>query len=71
MKLVDLHPVEPSDDPDKVLEDAKGIYRTVVLIGWNMEDRLEFRSSSNQLNKDILWLITLLQHKIMNGDYLE
>ena len=56
-------------DADTVLEEAKGNYSSVVTVGWDKEGFLDVRSTNNLDQKDILWLITIFEHKIMNGDY--
>ena len=56
-------------DADTVLDKAKDNYASVVVVGWDKEGFLDVRSTNNLDQKDILWLITMFEHKIMNGDY--
>ena len=60
---------EVSLDADTVLEKAKDNYSSVLVVGWDKEGFLDVRSTNNLDQKDILWLITMFEHNIINGDY--
>ena len=60
---------EVSLDSDTVLEEAKGNYTSVVTIGWDKEGYLDIRSTNNLDQKDILWLVQMFKHKLLDGDY--
>ena len=70
MNVVELHPKSPADNPDVVLEQAKGVYSDVLIIGYTKEDMLEIRSS-NLTYENILWLISTLQHRMLSGEFSE
>lgn len=44
-------------DPDNVLRQAIGEYDSVLVLGWNKEDVLEARSSTNLKMNEVLWII--------------
>lgn len=58
-------------DPDAVLEQAKGEFGSVVLIGWDKDGILDVRASTNLERKDILWLIEAFKARLLSGDYEE
>jgi len=62
--------IRPAEDPDEVLEAAKGQYESVFILGYNLEDgSMDARASLNLDPVDINWLISMFQHKLLNGDY--
>ncbi len=54
---------------DKVLEEAKDNYGSVIVIGWDKEGCLDVRSTNNLDQKDCLWLVKMFSHKLLSGDY--
>lgn len=58
-----------SIDADTVLDEAKGNYTSVVAIGWDNEGYLDVRSTNNLDQRDILYLVEMFKHKLLNGDY--
>lgn len=52
--------LRPADDPDHVLEQAKGHYDEVLVIGWNKEGHLESRASALE-RQEILWLVEMFK----------
>jgi len=69
VKLVDFKNTAPADDPDHVLDEAKGNFESVFLCGWDNEGELDVRCSTNINNKDVLWMLEKFKAKLMNGDY--
>ena len=69
--MSNVTPLRPADDPDTVLDRAKGQYSEVVVIGYNHEGELEVRSTTDTDHKEVLWLLGLFKHKLLNGDYFE
>lgn len=62
--------IRPAEDPDEVLEAAKGQYESVFILGYSREDgELDARASLNLDPVDINWLISMFQSKLLNGDY--
>ena len=62
---------EVSIDSDSVLESAKGLYDSVLLIGWDKEGFLNVASTNNLDQKDCLYLAQMFTNKLLNGDYQE
>ena len=60
---------EVSLDADTVLENAKGNYASVLVIGWDTENWLDTRSTNNLDQKDCLYLAQMFTNKLLNGDY--
>ena len=60
---------EISLDADTVLNEAKGNYTSVLLIGWDKEGYLDTRSTNNLDQKDCLYLAQMFSNKLLNGDY--
>ena len=56
-------------EPDAVLEQAIGEYEDVLILGWDKDESFDPRCSTNLKAKDLLWLVSLFQHKLMAGDY--
>ena len=71
MKIVEFNKGEPSDNPDHVLEEAKGEYQEVFIIGYDNQNYLDVRSSTNWDAKSILFAIEKFKSKLLNGDYSE
>lgn len=69
--IINLFQKEPAENPDVVLEQAIGNYESVVVIGWNKEGLLDPRASLNIDHKEINWLISKFQQKLLNGDYFD
>ena len=59
-----------AQDPDVVLDEAKGEYESVLVMGWSSEGSLDVRASLNLTNKDCLWLVEQFKHNLLHGDYL-
>jgi len=70
-KIVKFIPKDAAQNPDFVLEQSIGNYESVVIIGWDKQENLHVRASNNLSNPDVLWLISLFSHKLLNGDYCE
>jgi hypothetical protein len=56
-------------DPDVVLEQAIGDYQSVVIIGWDKNGKLDPRASLDLTQRDIHWMLSVFQQKMLNGDY--
>jgi hypothetical protein len=55
--------------PDHLLEKAKGVYSSVLVLGWDKDDELNVRSTSTLRCCDLLFLIEQFKHNMLNGDY--
>ncbi len=60
---------EKSIDANTVLEEAKGDYTSVLVVGWDKEGFLGIRSTNNLDQKDCLYLVQMFAHKLLSGDY--
>jgi len=49
--------IKPADSPEHVLEEAKGVYEDVLVIGFNKDEQLEVRSSKDITNCEMVWLL--------------
>lgn len=58
-------------EPDTVLEKAKGVYTSVLIIGWDMDGNLDVRSTTNLNAPDLLFLSSAFSHNLLSGDYRE
>ena len=69
VKKVEFKTGELSIEPNKVLDEAKDNYTSLVVLGWDKEGFLDVRSTNNLDQKDCVYLSNLFTHKILNGDY--
>ena len=69
--VVKFYPNGSAEKPDNVLEQAIGEYSSVLILGWDKNDDMDCRSSTDLTHEQVLWIITKFQHKLMNGDYAE
>lgn len=56
-------------EPDTVLEKAKGVYTSVLIIGWDVDGNLDVRSTTDLTAADSLFLASLFSSKLLKGDY--
>lgn len=64
-------PIIPCLDPDNVLENAKGNYENVLLIGWDKAGNFDCRHGGDATLTEAFYRASLFCHKVMNGDYNE
>jgi len=69
VKKVEFKTGELSIEPDKVLDEAKNNYTSVIVLGWDKEGFFDARSTNNLNQKDCVYLSSLFSHKLLNGDY--
>ena len=55
--VVKLHPPDPHEDPDNVINESLGVFDEVLVLGYNKDGELEARASTNMQSRDILWLL--------------
>ena len=70
-KVIKFYANDAAKNPDNVLEQAIGEYGQVLILGWNKDGNFDPRSDTTLTAREILWLVTLFQHKLMSGDYEE
>lgn len=59
-----------ANNPDDVLEQAMGIYQSVVIIGWAKDDEaLECRASTNMSEADMIYVIEAAKHGMLSGEF--
>lgn len=57
---------------DHVLEQAKGIYDVVFIIGYRDDNNdMDVRAGGKATVKDLLFLLESFKHKLLAGDYFE
>ena len=66
-----FYTADAAKDPDNVLEQAVGVYESVVIIGVEKDGDLLVSASTNIGENQILWLLERFKHKLMAGDYHE
>lgn len=59
----------PAQDPDTVLEKAKGEFESVMVIGWDHDGILDVRASMNLNQQQCLWLIEAFKLNMLQGQY--
>lgn len=69
--IVKFIPRDAASNPDVVLEAAKGEYTKVVILGFDGDGNLDPRASLNITYQEILWMLELFKHKLLDGDYFE
>ncbi len=67
--IVKFNKEKTAEFPDHVLEESKGNYKSVFVIGWDNDGILDVRSTTNLDQKEILWMIEVFKNKLLNGDY--
>lgn len=64
--------LRPADNPDVVLEAAKGEVEQVLVLGYDSDGELYAASSSELVDGgNILWLIETFKQKLLNLEFLE
>ena len=58
-----------AQDPDHVLEEAKGDFDSVLIIGWDKDEVIDIRASLNLDHANCLYLAAMFKKKLLNGDY--
>jgi hypothetical protein len=61
----------PAQDPDTVLEEAKGEFSSVLVIGWDNDEMLDVRASLDLNQQQCLWLIEKFKQGMLNGAYAD
>lgn len=58
-----------AQDPDVVLEEAKGEYEDVFIIGYDKEGYLDIRANIGFKKQDVLFAVEQFKMKLVRGDY--
>lgn len=64
-----LLPAEIANDPDGVLEQAEGQFKSLLILGWNKEGDLEVRGTPDLDGPELLWMIEHFKAGLMAGDF--
>ncbi len=67
--VVKLYPHNAASNPDAVLEQAVGAYSQIFLIGYDKNDHLDVRASTNFKMREIIFALEVFKFKILNGEY--
>lgn len=66
-EVIDL---KPASNPDSVLKEANGVFKEVLVLGYNHDGYMEVRASLGMAPKaELLMLIENFKHALMNGYY--
>ena len=69
--VVKFYPLDAAKDPDNVLEQAMGRYKSVLIIGWDNDGDFDARATLDLKDAgDALWLTELFKFKLLNGDFM-
>lgn len=55
--------------PDEVLEDAKGTYKDVLILGWDKEGLLNAKSTNSLNIKELIYMIEVFKSVLINTGY--
>ena len=58
-------------EPDAVLDAAKGVFESVMIIGYKPDGELEFRSTLNLDEKALNWMIDQFKASLIAGHFAE
>jgi hypothetical protein len=62
--------LNPSTNPDSVLKHAAGVFKEVLILGYNHDGYMEVRASAGMAPKaELLMLVENFKHALMNGLY--
>lgn len=67
--VVKFYPMNAAKNPDNVLEQAIGKYKSVLIIGVDKEGLMDARASIGQRIADILFLMEQFKHNLLSGTY--
>lgn len=68
-EIIKFYKKDAAKEPDLVLEQAVGKYKSVLVIGWDKEDKLDARSDLGINRKKALELIECFKFCLLRGDY--
>jgi hypothetical protein len=67
-KVVNLFQKNAADDPDHVLEQAKGQFKQVVVLGLDFDDRFNAMSDNVMTIAECNWLADMLKKRLLESD---
>ena len=69
--IVKFYPNNAANNPDYVLEQAVGVYKDVLIVGYNQEDELEVRGNMNLTKAELNWMLDWVKFNLVSGVYDE
>jgi hypothetical protein len=69
--ILKFRPKNAAIDPDVVLEEARGDFESLCVIGWDKSGQLDARATLNLGHAELYWLVSLFRNKLINGDYAD
>lgn len=67
--VIKFFPSNAAKDPDLVLEQAKGLFNDVFVMGYDEGGEMDARASMDFSVKDILFCMDIFRFKLLNGEY--
>ena len=64
----DVTILRPEDDPDTVLDQCKGVFESVFVIGYRKDGYLDEHFTQNMSEPDILMMIEQYKHWLLAGE---
>jgi len=69
--VIPFRPDVSMDTADGVLKNAEGIFKTLLLVGYDEEGRMRvFATQDIEDGANAVWLVEAFKHNLMNGDYM-
>ena len=63
--------LNPAQDPDVVLEKAKGVYQNLLIVGYDHEGEFDCRADLGSGKNETLFMAQQFCHNLLSGDYTE
>ena len=69
--MSNVHKIGTSNlkDPDAALEEAKGLFKSCAVLGWNEQDELVVRVTDGFTNNQMLWLLEVVKKELIEGKF--
>ena len=64
--MSNVYNIDGSLEPDDLLENMKGKFDKILIVGWDSEDELYSHTSSTMIKKDVLWVIEVIKLSLLN-----
>lgn len=65
-----FYPADAAKDADNVLEQAMGVYKDVLVLGYTPEGRMDIRATLSFSDMtQVLWLLETFKHRMLRGDF--
>ena len=70
-EVLKIYPEGAAKNPDNVLEQAAGEYESLFIVGYDHEETLVARASTNIKKKDILWMLENFRLMLLDCEDVE